>query len=488
MSITVNCGYFKYVMATFLALLITQGTASAETKLRSTAPGQIQIKKKTLTPVRPAPAAIGNIVPKGTTTLKVCAQGTCREGLGSWLANTLTVAPGARAIPRDFSWKTTAAGIASARWQISTQPFTGSATNPPGLVSEGNAGSPKPGLFTLNLAKLPPLQAGRFKQKKPQAGFNKIPERYYVRVVPMFGGKPAAAISNTLRIDFPKNAPRQTNPLVQVPDVPDNVYSVSIVSFDRIKPQTLHWGCINITGVDKNAFSPAEQTSLNLYKQLLQSGKPMCPKPYKGQGEKSWYESLWDFVSGGVSWVSSTYANIKSAAIKAIAKSINALPGNLCNAKCEKGLMTGLNTGLVALGVPPTLPNMEDLTNQGMDYLVEVAASQAGISCDAQCQDAIRSGIKNMAKEITRTTVKSYCNAELAHSHGAEPICLHAGVTARPAPGSASQPARVVVRVTRKSNAWAYSEQRPDRLKIRFRRHELSRHPQLPGPHQYLLQ
>ena len=362
--------------------------------------------------------------------------------------------------------KATAPGIASARWQISTQPFTGSATNPPGLVSEGNAGSPKPGLFTLNLAKLPPLQAGRFKQKKPQAGFNKIPERYYVRVVPMFGGKPAAAIPNTLRIDFPKNAPRQTNPLVQVPDVPDNVYSVSIVSFDRIKPQTLHWGCINITGVDENAFSPAEQTSLNLYKQLLQSGKPMCPKPYKGEGEKSWYESLWDLVSGGVSWVSSTYANIKSAAIKAIAKSINALPGNLCNATCEKGLMTGLNTGLVALGVPPTLPNMEDLTNQGMDYLVEVAASQAGISCDAQCQDAIRSGIKNMAKEITRTTVKSYCDAELAHSHGAEPICLHAGVTARPAPGSASQPARVVVRVTRKSNAWAYSEQRPDRLKI----------------------
>ncbi|MDD2466412.1 MAG: hypothetical protein PHI97_20620 [Desulfobulbus sp.] len=252
--------------------------------------------------------------------------------------------------------------------------------------------------------------------------------------------------------------------------LPNDVYTVSIVSFDRIKPQTLPWGCVKITGVDRNAFhGPAGDMTYNLYAQFLQSGKAMCPKIYKGIGEKAWYTSLWDFTSSGTSWVSSAYAGIKSAAVKSIAKGINVLPGNLCNAKCEAGLMAGLNAGLVALGVPPTLPTMEDLTNQGMDYLVEVAASQAGIDCDAQCQNAIRSGIQDMAKEVAHTTVASYCgDVELAHRNGAEPLCLPPGVTAEPAPGSASQPARVVVRVTRKSDALVYSALAPDRLKIDF--------------------
>lgn len=468
MAITDNGGYVKHVLAVFLGLLMAHGTASAESKSLSLSPpaAQFQIKKKPLTPVRTAPAAIGKIVPQGTTTLKVCVQGTCREGLGSWLTDAVTVAPDARALPREFSWKTTAAGISSARWQVSTLPFTADSANPSGLVSEGDAGSPQLGLFTLNLAKLPPLQTGSSIRMKKRAPFTMMPAHYYVRVVPMFGGKPAA-VSNTVRLDFPQTAPQQANPLVQLPD---DVYTVSIVSFDRIKPQTLPWGCVNITGVDRNAFhGPAGDAAYTLYAQFLQSGKAMCPKTYKGIGEKAWYTSLWDFTSSGTSWVSSAYAGIKSAAVKSIAKGINVLPGNLCNAKCEAGLMAGLNAGLVALGVPPTLPTMEDLTNQGMDYLVEVAASQAGIDCDAQCQNAIRSGIKDMAKEVAHTTVASYCgDVELAHRNGAEPLCLPPGVTAEPAPGSASQPARVVVRVTRKSDARVYSALAPDRLKIDF--------------------
>jgi hypothetical protein len=467
MTITDNCGYVKHALAVFLGLLMAQGIASAESKILPMAPAaaQFQIKKKPATPVRPAPGVI-KFVPQGTTTLKVCVQGTCREGLGSWLTDAVTVAPGARALPRDFSWKTTAAGISSARWQVSTHPFTAGSANPSGLVSEGDAGSPQLGRFTLNLAKLPPLQSGSSMRMKKRAPYNIMPAHYYVRVVPMFGGKPAA-ISNTVRLDFPQTAPQQANPLVLLPD---DVYTVSIVSFDRIKPQTLPWGCVNITGVDRNAFhGPAGDMSYKIYAKFLQSGKAMCPKTYKGIGEKPWYTSLWDFTSSGGSWVSSAYAGIKSAAVSSIAKGINVLPGNLCNAKCEAGLMAGLNAGLVALGVPPTLPTMEDLTNQGMNYLVEVAASQAGIDCDAQCQNAIRSGIQDMAKVVAHTTVASYCgDVELAHRNGAEPLCLPAGVTAEPAPGSASQPARVVVRVTRKSDALVYSALAPDRLKIDF--------------------
>ena len=204
-------------------------------------------------------------------------------------------------------------------------------------------------------------------------------------------------------------------------------------------------------------------------------------------GEKKWYESLWEFSSGGVNWVSKAYEGVKKAAVKAVASAINALPGNLCNPSCETGLMAGLNAGLVALGVPPSLPNMDELTNQGMNYLVQVAATQAGIDCDAACQDAIRSGIKQMARQVQAQTVASYCDATIAHNHGAEPICPPPGVTVKPAPGSSSRPARITVRVTRKPGATTYSCAFPRPPEDQLHRQELSRHTQIHGSDQHLL-
>jgi hypothetical protein len=433
---------------------------------------QFQIKKApVLKQVKPG---THRVAPTGKTTLKVCAQGSCREGLGAWVVS-LTVPPASRGIPYDFSWKTTAKGIKSAHWQVSTKPFRGPDMRPEGLVSEGAAGSPQPGRFTINFSKLPPLKpAGKFQLKpgtiqraKPGMAFKRFPPRYYVRVVPMFAGKPAAAFSNNVRLDFPQKAPKQANPLVKLPT---DVYRVQIVDFDLIKPQTLHWGCVIVTDVDPAKLQTAgfAGAEYRIYEQFRKSGKPYCPKFYKGVGEKKWYEALWEFSSGGVNWVSKAYEGVKKTAVKAVAKAINTLPGNVCNATCEQGLLAGLNTGLVALGVPPSLPNMEDLTNQGMDYLVQTAVAQAGINCDAACQDAIRNGIKDMAKQVQAQTAASYCDATIAHNHGVEPICPPSGVTVKPAPGSASQPARIIVRVTRKPNATVYSTVAKDRLVMRF--------------------
>lgn len=454
-----RCGVLASIV---LALGLAAGPAAA----------QFQIQK---TPFKPARLGVHSFVPTGTTTLKVCIQGTCREGLGSWMT-VLPVPPKLRDLSYDFTWQTTVKGITSARWQVSSKPFTAAAANPPGLVAEGDAGSPHLGRFALNFSKLPPQQGGplRFKRRgtlQPlKSGGMKavklLPAHYYVRVVPMFGGKPAAALSNTVRVDFLQKAPKQANPLVQLPT---DVYRVQIVDFNLIKPRRLPWGCVLVTDVDPAKLKMGPASAIyQLYDGFRKSGKPFCPKPYKGMGEKKWYESLWEFSSGGVGWVSKAYEGVKKAAVKAVAKAINALPGNLCNAKCESGLMAGLNAGLVALGVPPSLPMMDDLTNQGMNYLVQVAASQAGIDCDVTCQDAIRSGIKQMAKQVEASTVSSYCDTTVAHNHGAEPICPPAGVTVKPAPESANRPARITVRVTRKPGTTTYSAVDPDRLRLSF--------------------
>lgn len=587
---------FHVILAAALGVLLFAATSDAAPPLTAT---------------RPLRPIVGGLALKSPTTLKVCAQGTCREGLGSWLTDTVTVAPGARNQPHDFSWSTTAAGISAARWQVANKPF-GSASDRSGLVSEGDAGSPQFGRFTLTFTALPPLpQQGRMRFVRPR--LNLIPPRYYVRIVPLAASQPVSQPSNTITIEFPQTAPPQTNPLAfhttlkgcvqdqcseglgawptdsitvapqsrtvarqfmwttDAPDIsgarwqvaskpftggadsldgvisagdagsqakggftltftnlpplvsasgrvtrrlspgavlphyyvrlipmmdtkpantisntvrvdfpesvapqenplvilPTDVYTVSILNFETIKPQTLPWGCVIITGVDYSKLKALPGAYI-LYKQYLDSGQPVCPKSYKGMGQKPWYESLWDFASGGVSWVSTAYANVKKTAIKVIVTGINAaLPGNPCGSKCEAGLTVGLDTGLVALGVPPNLPNMEELTNNGMNYLVQVAASQAGIDCDTACQNAIRSGIKDMAKQVSDKTVASYCgDVELAHSNGAEPLCLPPGVTAKPAPGSANQPAHISIRITRKPNANVYSSLAPDRLRI----------------------
>ncbi len=433
-------------------------------------PAQIRMKPPAAHPVGPANA---DIISAGSTTLKICAQATCREGLGAWLT-ILSVAPGSRNTAYDLRWTTTARLITTARWQVSTRPLAGT-DDRNGLVSEGDAGSPQTGRFQINFSALPPLGQQGGLHMAP-AGQNRLrvsamstpklfPPRYFVRIIPLVGSKPVPAASNTVEVDFPSTAPQQDNPIVQLDT---DVYTTSIVRFELVTPQTLPWGCLIVTGVDKSAFTGVMAAQYPLYLSRYQSGAPLCPATYKGIGEKAWYESFWDFASSGVSWVSKAYAGIKATAIKGIVASLNALPGKLCNATCEKGLTLGLNAGLAALGVPPNLPNMEALTDQGLNYLVAAAAEQAGIDCDAACQNAIRSGIKQMTKDATNATVASYCSdVEEAHRNGAEPLCLPPGVTAKPAPASATQPAYVVVRVTRKPDAKVHPfELGPDRIKI----------------------
>jgi hypothetical protein len=213
-----------------------------------------------------------------------------------------------------------------------------------------------------------------------------------------------------------------------------------------------------ITEIDYNtfvsnylSFTESPQQAYERYAAARDSQTPICPESYKGMGSKPWYEQFWDFASSALSWVSETYNQIKQEVISAVASALDALPVIECGSDCEALLEQGLNAGLVALGIPPELPNLDQLTDQGMRYLVEMAAAEAGIDCDETCQDIIRSGIEDFIEQSQQATVDALCgNVEYAHSHGKEPMCLPAGVTAVPAPGSITQPATVTIQITRR--------------------------------------
>lgn len=89
-------------------------------------------------------------------------------------------------------------------------------------------------------------------------------------------------------------------------------------------------------------------------------------------------------VGLGVDFLADLYEEAKQAVAKVVKSVITAVPGlgQLCSAhpaQCEAAIQTGITTGLTAMGVPPSLPNWDQLKQQGVDYLAAEIASQTGV-------------------------------------------------------------------------------------------------------------
>lgn len=100
------------------------------------------------------------------------------------------------------------------------------------------------------------------------------------------------------------------------------------------------------------------------------------------EDDKSWLEKIGDFfsdifsfVQDAVNWVSEAYNSIKAFAI-------NSVVGIL--GEWARGPLTmGLEIGLAAMGLPPSIPNFDELTSMGKDYLIKATAEYAGIPPEA---------------------------------------------------------------------------------------------------------
>jgi hypothetical protein len=103
------------------------------------------------------------------------------------------------------------------------------------------------------------------------------------------------------------------------------------------------------------------------------------------EDDKSWLEKIGDFFSGifsfvkdAVNWVSEAYNSIKAFAV-------NSVVGIL--GEWSRGPLTmGLEIGLAAMGLPPSIPNFDELTSMGKDYLVKATAEYAGIPPEAAAE------------------------------------------------------------------------------------------------------
>jgi hypothetical protein len=110
-------------------------------------------------------------------------------------------------------------------------------------------------------------------------------------------------------------------------------------------------------------------------------------------------DSFTSWVEDAVNWVSKAYGSLKEAALNLAMKLI---PGD-CG-PCRTALKLGLDYGLTCLGMPPELPNFDQLVALGKGYLVqqltEVASQQAGVPIPPEATEKLVDEVVKRAKQV----------------------------------------------------------------------------------------
>lgn len=116
-------------------------------------------------------------------------------------------------------------------------------------------------------------------------------------------------------------------------------------------------------------------------------GDKLFLKPKRDDG--GWLDKVGDALGAAfkafedfVNWVSKTWDDLKMRVVNAVCND---------NADCAKYALPVLNTGLTCLGIPPDLPNFNELTSMGADYLATYVATQTGLP-----EEGVRYGLEQM--------------------------------------------------------------------------------------------
>jgi hypothetical protein len=128
--------------------------------------------------------------------------------------------------------------------------------------------------------------------------------------------------------------------------------------------------------------------------------------------DKSWLEEAWDAISDYFSdvigyvakvtnWISTAYEDAKVGLAKFVAQNLPLLPDKWRD-DLQKELERMIDYGLTSMGIPPTLPNFDDLTNMGADYLAATALSQLDLPVTDYNMDTIKDLSKGIQNEFSK--------------------------------------------------------------------------------------
>jgi len=104
------------------------------------------------------------------------------------------------------------------------------------------------------------------------------------------------------------------------------------------------------------------------------------------------------FVADCVNRVSDAYNSLKQKALNlAISLAKNTVG---CGSTCQNAFSFGLNYGLVVMGMPPSLPNFDEMMSMGKDYLIAKIAAETSLYLS---EDDVAQAINYLESEVRKT-------------------------------------------------------------------------------------
>lgn len=279
---------------------------------------------------------------------------------------------------------------------------------------------------------------------------------YFVRVLPVTNGQPAGAPSNAVKITYDPNGEIKISiPVIPVPD--KTYYDVKILNFTGVHvPEYQYQFCVEVVENKSPQGSPWAG-----YK----PGTVLCPeKDQGGNGDflsnlSNAIEDAFNFISGLYNklsdWVTDLVEKLNPLCIQAkLASQAVDFGKNEVQDACHFIAVAAVTAAKTYVGLPPSLPNFDQLTEIGKDNLVELAAQQLedqGISCPEECKNVIRKGIDYSLEHVKKSASNSSCTSE-AEEAGYKKLCLPSSIITKPDPRGQPAPAVLQVQVTRRPN------------------------------------
>lgn len=124
-----------------------------------------------------------------------------------------------------------------------------------------------------------------------------------------------------------------------------------------------------------------------------------------GQG-KPWYEEALDTVLDAWDWACDTYAAAKKAVVDIASSALPFVP--------REAFEMALDGALAACGMPPNIPNLDQLMDQGADYLAgeivaQIGPPAAGDLAKEQIKKALIAGAKAAAQKVGSAGPEKAC-------------------------------------------------------------------------------
>jgi hypothetical protein len=183
--------------------------------------------------------------------------------------------------------------------------------------------------------------------------------------------------------------------------------------FRITKPHKLPSTIFQLTTWDSLAFYTGYS-----FGETIPEGAGFWYKP--GSSSSSWIEDfaeglgavftgLIDAFGDLVNYTSKLWEDIQDGVVNAVGDSLVSL-GLPCDETCRSLLETGLEIGLASMGVPPSLPNFEELTDQGLEYLADQAVAQfaPGVTIPDFVKDYASQQAKDFIKEVAKEMKDDY--------------------------------------------------------------------------------